>query len=173
MAVVASDILLKYSVAAAAGDTTAGTGPTSLGDQISTTQAVTAALWDDVSSAEASAGDTEYRCIFVHNNHATDSALNVQVSVQAEVALGASITIALDNIGVTAKGAATAQALAIANESTAPSGGAGITAFGAGPLTIGTIPAGSCAGVWIKRTVSASTAALTGDGFTLRVSFDG
>ncbi len=37
MAIVANDILFKLSVAAAAGNTTAGTPATSLGDQISTT----------------------------------------------------------------------------------------------------------------------------------------
>jgi hypothetical protein len=173
MAVVASDMLLKYSVAASAGDTTSGAAATSLGDQVSTT-AITSAvlnnLFDDVSGAEASAGDTEYRCVFVHNNHATDSAFNVTVAVQSEVAGGATITIALDNIGATAKGSASAQAAVVANENTAPSG---VGSFGAGPLSIGTLTAGQVYGVWVKRTVTASTAALSNDGFTLRIAGEG
>lgn len=173
MSVVASDILFKFSVSAAAGDTTAGTANTSLGDQVSTTQItdnVIDNLFDDVSSAEASAGDTEYRCFFVHNNHATDSALNMTIAVQSEVSGGASITLATDNIGATAKGSGSAQAAAIGAEGTAPSG---VGTFGAGPLTIGTLSAGQVFGIWVKRVVAASTAALAGDGGTLRVSFDG
>lgn len=173
MSVSASDMLLKFSVSAAAGDTTVGTAAGSLGDQISTT-AITSAqlnnLFDDVSSAEASAGDTEYRCVFVHNNHATDSAFNVTVAVQSEVSGGATVQIALDNIGVTAKGSGSAQAAVVANENTAPTG---VGTFGAGPLTIGTMTAGQVAGVWVKRTVAASTAALASDGFTLRIGGDG
>jgi hypothetical protein len=173
MSVVASDILVRYSVAAAAGNTTAGTAAGSLGDQVSTTDitsAVLGNLFDDVSGSEASAGDVEYRCIFVCNNHATDSAFNVAVQVQSEVSGGGSIALALDNIGVTAKGSASAQAAVVANENTAPSG---VGTFGAGPLTIGTMAAGTVAGVWVRRTVGASTGALSNDGATLRVSGEG
>ena len=175
MSVVASDMLMKFSVSAAAGDTTAGTAATSLGDQVSTTQVtdnVSQNLFDNVTGAEASAGDTEYRCVFVHNNHATDTATNVIVSVQSEVALGGTATLAVDNIGATAKGSASAQALTVANENTAPSGGAGVGTFGA-TATIGTLTAGQVAGIWVKRVVGASTAALTNDGFTFRIAFDG
>jgi hypothetical protein len=176
MSVVASDMDLKYSVAAAAGNTTAGTAAASLGDQVSTTPLTTAVignLFDDVSGAEALAGDVEYRCVFVCNNHATDTAFNVTIAVQSEVALGASVALALDNIGVTARASASAQALTVANESTAPSGGAGIGAFGAGPLTIGTMAPQTVAGVWVRRTVGASTAAISGDGATLRIAGEG
>ena len=173
MAVVASDILLKYSVAAAAGDTTVGTAAGSLGDQVSTTSITSAQLnniFDDVSGAEASAGDVEYRCVFVHNNHATDSAFNVTATVQSEVSGGATVQLALDNIGATAKGSASAQAAVVANENTAPSG---VGTFGAGPLSIGTLTAGQVAGVWIKRTVASSTTNLSNDGFTLRIGGEG
>jgi hypothetical protein len=173
MPVAASDMLLRYSVSAAAGDTTAGSAATSLGDQISTTTITSAQLnnlFDDVSGSESSAGDVEYRCVFVLNNHATDSATSVEVSVQAEVASGASIAIALDNIAVSAKGSASAQAAVIADENTAPSG---VGAFGAGPLSIGTMTAGQVKGVWVRRTVTAATSALANDGFTLRIAGQG
>lgn len=176
MAVTASDMVMKFSVAAAAGNTTAGTAATSLGDQVSTTAITTAVLnnlFDDVSGAEALAGDVEYRCVFVCNDNATDTAFNVQVSVQSQVAGGATYDIATDNIGVTARGSATAQALTVANESTAPTGGAGVSAYGAGPLSIGTMAPQTVAGVWVRRTVAASTAAATGDGATLRIAGDG
>lgn len=170
----ASDILLKYSVGSgAAGNSTAGTRDTSLGKYISTTQlsAPPNAIWDDVSSSEASAGDTEYRCIFVHNSHATDSALNVQVSITSEVALGGATTIALDNIAASAIGSSSAQADGpVANENTAPSA---VGSFSTGPVTIGTLAAGQCRAVWVKRVVGASTASINGDGFTFHVAGDG
>jgi len=172
MTVSASDILLKYSVGSgSAGNTTAGTRDTSLGKYISTTQvsAPPNAFWDDVSSAEASAGDTEYRCIFVHNSHATDSALNVTVTIQSEVSGGGATTIGVDTTAASAVGSASAQAVGpVADENTAP---AGIT-FGSS-ATIGTLLAGQCRAVWLKRVVGASTAAITGDGFTFHVAGDG
>ncbi len=174
MSVVAADMLLKFSVAAAAGNTTAGTAATSLGDQVSTT-AVPAGplnnLFDDVSGAEAAAGDTEYRCVFVHNSHATDTAFGVEVSVQAEVGGGASFALALDNIAVSAVASGSAQAATVANENTSPGGGAG--AFGAGPLSIGDMGPGTVKGVWCRRTVAASTAAISNDGATLRIAGQG
>lgn len=174
MSVLASDILLKYSVGSgSAGNSTAGTRDTSLGKYISTTQ-VTAppnAFWDDVSSAEASAGDTEYRCVFVHNSHATDSALNVTVTIQSEVSGGGVTTVALDNLAASAVGSASAQADGpVANENTAPSA---VGAFSAGPVTIGTLAAGQCRAVWLKRVVGVATGPLVGDGFTFHVAGDG
>lgn len=174
MSVLASDMNLKYSVSAAAGNTTAGTQPTSLGDQVSTTQLGTSGAnvqFDDVSSAEASAGDTEYRCFFVCNDHATDPATNVTITVQAN-ATKSTWTVAADNIGVTAKGSGSAQALTVANENTAPSGGAGVGTFGSS-ASLGTIPAGSVAGFWVRRVTASSTTPLTADTATLRIGGDG
>lgn len=172
MSVLAADILLKYSVGSgSAGNTTAGTRDTSLGKYISTTQlsAPPNAIWDDVSSAEASAGDTEYRCIFVHNSHATDSALNVSVAIQSEVGGGGATTIGVDTTAASAVGSSSAQALGpVADENTAP---AGVT-FGSS-ATIGTLAAGQCRAVWVKRVVAASTGPLVGDGFTFHVAGDG
>jgi hypothetical protein len=177
MSVAAADMKLKFSVSAATGNSTVGTAAGSLGDQVSTTELTTATignLFDDVSGSEASAGDTEYRCIFVCNDHATDTAFNVTLAVQSEVALGAGIAIAVDNIGVTARGSASAQALTIANENTAPSGGAGIGSFGAGPLTIAaSMGPLTVAAVWVRRTVTAATAALASDGAVLRIGGEG
>jgi hypothetical protein len=171
--VASSDILFKYSVGSgSAGNTTAGTRDTSLGKYISTTQvsAPPNAFWDDVSSAEASAGDTEYRCVFVHNNHATDSALNVAVSITSEVSGGGATTIALDNIAASSIGSASAQAAGpVADENTAPTG---VGTFGSS-VTIGTLAAGQCRAVWLKRVVGAATASINGDGFTFHLAADG
>lgn len=174
MSVAASDIKVRYSVGSgSAGNTVAGTQAGSLGKYISTTDVTAApnAFFDDVSSAEASAGDTEYRCVFVYNAHATDSALNVTVQIVSEVALGATTTAALDNAAVSAVGNASAQAFGpVANEDTAPTVS---DTFNTSSKSIGTLAAGQVKGVWLKRTVTAATAAMTGDGFTFRVTFDG
>lgn len=173
MPVATTDMLVKYSVTSgAAGNSTAGTRDAALGKYISTTQATGAAnvFFDDVQSSEASAGDTEYRCFFVHNAHATDSALNVNVQIVSEVAGGGATTAALDNIAASAIGSSSAQAAQVADENTAPSG---VGTFGTSALSIGTLAAGQCKAVWLKRTVAASTGNMTGDGFTVRVTFDG
>jgi hypothetical protein len=171
MAITATDILWKFSVAAAAGNTTAGTAATSLGDQVSTTQITDATLnnlFDDISGAENAASEAEYRCIFVHNAHATLTLQNATVQVLSQTAGGASADIATDNIGNVAVGSASAQAATVANEDTAPSG---VSAFGAGPLSIGDLGPGQVRGVWVRRT-AANSAALNPDGAILRVSGD-
>lgn len=172
MPVDASDIVLKYSVAAAAGNTTAGTAATSLGDQVSTTviPQTGANVWfDDVPASEASAGDVEYRCAFIHNTDATDSSLVTKVILQADVAGGAAIAIGLDPTAASAVGAATAQAVTVANEDTAP---AGVT-FGTADLAVGTLAAGQVKAFWVRRTITAGQAAVTGDGFTVRIAGEG
>ena len=171
MAIAASDILLKFSVSAAAGNTTVGTAAGSLGDQCSTTELTDATLdnlFDDVSGAENAASDVEYRCIFVHNAHATLTLQGATVEVLSQTSGGASIAIATDDVGNVAVGSASAQAASVANESTAPTG---VSAFGAGPLTIGDLAAGQVRAVWVKRT-AANSAALNPDGAVLRVSGD-
>lgn len=171
-AIQASEVLPKYSVSAAAGNTTAGTAATSLGDQISTTvitDATLNALFDDVSGPENAASEAEYRCIFIHNSNASNSYQNVVMWLSAEVANGASIAIGADTTAASAVGAATAQALTVANEDTAPAGVTftAPTTQGAG-ISLGSIPAGQCKAVWVRRT-TANTAALNNDGVTFSI----
>lgn len=176
MAITASEILFKLSVAAAAGDTTAQADPNaSLGDQISTTQITDATLhnlFDKITGDENAASDVEYRCFFVHNNHASLTWESVVVWLSSETAGGATVAIGLDPAGVTAKGSGSAQAATIANESTAPAGVtfSAPTSKGAG-LSIGNIAAGSVAAIWVRRT-AANTAALDTDGVVIRCEGD-
>ena len=106
----------------------------------------------------------------MYNSHATDSALNVTVQATAEVTGGGATTFALDNIATSAVGSSSAQAALVADENTAPSG---VGAFGTTALTIGTLLAGQCKAVWLKRVVGASTASINPDGFTFHVGADG
>jgi hypothetical protein len=172
MAITATDIVFRLSVAAAAGDTTAGTPAASLGDQVSTTAITTATLnnlFDDVTGAESAAGDVEYRGIFVLNNHATLTLANATVEVLSQTSGGGTIDIATDNIAISAKTSGSTQMATIANESTLPTG---ISAFGAGPLALGDIGPGQVKGVWLRRTVTAGAGAVDPDGVVLRVNGD-
>lgn len=175
-AIVAGDILWKYSVSAAAGNTTASAASTSLGDQISTSAWAGGSLndlFDDISGAENAASTVDYRCVFIHNSNASNAYENPTVYLSAETAGGASITIAIDNIAASAIGSGSAQAAVIGTETTAPSGVGTFSApttSGTG-LALTTVPTGNCRAVWVKRT-AANTSALSADGVTLAVTGD-
>lgn len=178
MAIVAADIKFKLSIlTGAAGNAATSTPAGSLGKYISTSELSGTALnnlFDDISGAENAASDVEYRCVFVHNAHATLSLQNAVVYLSAEVGGGAGIAIAVDDVTESLIGGASAQADEIADEGTAP--GAGVGAFsspttaGTG-LSLGTIQAGYCRAFWVKRT-AANSAALDADGVTFAVSGD-
>jgi hypothetical protein len=179
MPISSSDILFKLSTkSGSAGNSTAqGNVNNSLGKYISTTQITDATLnnlFDNISGDENAASTVDYRCIFIHNAHATLTLLSPVVWLSAEVAGGASIAIAIDDIAASAIGSASAQADEIANETTAPGAGVGTfsspTSKGAG-LSLADLPAGQCRAIWIKRT-AANTAALDSDGVTIRVEGD-
>ncbi len=109
-------------------------------------------IWDDVSSGDADAGDTEYRCTYVKNTHASLSAVAAQMSISADP------TESDFALGLGAAGKNGTET-AVANEDTAP---AGVT-FGSGPLSLGTLAAGDFYPVWIRRTVTAGAGAATPD----------
>lgn len=176
MPIAAGDVLRKLSVAAAAGNTTAQPDPNaSLGDQVSTTQLTNATLnnlFDDVTGDENAASDVEYRCLFIHNNHATLAYQNVVVYLQSETAGGASVAIGVDTTAASAVGSGAQQALIVANENTAP---AGVTFSSpttkAGGISVGTLAAGQVRAIWVRRT-AANSAALDLDGVVLAIEGD-
>lgn len=176
MAITATDILFKLSTkSGSAGNTLTSTPNASLGKYISTTQitdATTDNLFDVVTGDENAASDVEYRGFFVHNNHGSLTWQNVVVWLSADVAGGAATAIGLDTTAVSAVGSASAQALEIADESTAPSGVSfsAPTTKGAG-LSIGNIAAGSVKAIWVRRT-AANTSAVNDDGATIRAEGD-
>lgn len=176
MAITATDIKFKFSVkTGSAGDSTAGTAAGSLGKYVSTTEITDATLnnlFDDVTGDENAASDVEYRCIFVHNDHATLTLQSSVMWISAEVAGGTDVAIAADGIGATPKGQAGAQADEVADESTAPSGESfsSPTTKGGG-ISLGDIAAGEVYAIWVRRT-AANTAALDNDGATIRVEGD-
>lgn len=177
MPITDSDILIKYSVkTGSAGNSVAGTAAGSLGKYISTTTITSAQLnnlFDDISGAENAASTVDYRIIFFRNAHASLTAQGVKVYLSAEVAGGASIAIAIDNVAASVIGSASAQAEELATETTTPAANGGFsspTTTGAA-LSLGDIAAGECRAVQIRRT-AANTAAVDNDGVTLTWFFD-
>lgn len=177
MPIATTDIKFKLSVlTGAAGNSTAGTPAGSLGKYISTTEITDNTLnnlFDDVTGAENAASDVEYRCIFIHNAHASLTYTTPYVWLSAEVAGGASIAIAIDSTATSAIGSAGAQADDVADESTAPAPALSFsspTSYGTG-LAVGSIPAGYCKAIWVRRTC-ANTSPKTNDGVTISVSGD-
>jgi hypothetical protein len=173
MAIQSTDILLKLATTAGTqGNTNTSTPNASLGKYISTTQITDATLnnlFDNISGDENAASTVDYRCIFIHNNHATLTWQSVVVWLLSEVAGGANTAIGVDTTAASAIGSSSAQALTIANETTAPAGVtfSSPTTQGAG-IVVGDIPAGQCRAIWVRRTATVS-AALNNDGVTLRM----
>ena len=160
MAIISTDIQYRLSGVASNSDTAL-----SLGGVKSSTAASN--YFDDVSSTEASAGDTEYRCVYVHNNHGTLSLIGAKVFIQTNTP--SSDTDIASGLG---SSAINGTEQTVADESTAPSGVSfsAPTTF-AGGLAIGDLAAGAHKAVWVRRTVNAGAAAYS-DSFTLRVQGD-
>lgn len=168
MPIISTDLVFRLS--GGAGNTSPAA---SLGGAMSTvgggiiTTAVLNNVWDDVSSAEAAAGDVEYRGIYIQNNHGS---LQLQTAVYWIDSLSTSPDTEAD-VTVAAEAAGVAMAT-IANESTAPA-----TVVFSRPVTkgtglaVGNINAASFRGLWERRTVSAA-AAVASDTFSVRVEGD-
>jgi hypothetical protein len=95
------------------------------------------------------------------------------VFMTAEVAGGAVAALSVDSTAVSAKGAATVQALTVADEGTAPTALTFVTTpvSAATGLALGSIPAGSVRAFWVRRS-AANTAAINADGVSLNISGD-
>lgn len=121
------------------------------------------ALFDFTSSAEAAAGDVEYRCVYLHNGNGADTMLSAKVWISAQTPLAGSVlAIGLGAAAINATEPATA------DESTAP---AGVTfsepSSSAASLAIGDIPAGQHKAIWLRRTITAGSASSPNDTFAL------
>lgn len=143
----------------------------SLGGVISSTAITDASLhnlFDQVSSAEAAAGDTEYRCFYFKNNHGSITGENAVVWIDTNTpATDTTVEIALAGEGVNGT------AETVANESTAPVGETftAPASKGAG-LSVGNIPAGQHIAVWVKRIITAAAAANNLDNAIIRIEMD-
>lgn len=162
MAIVASDIHKRMSGGASNSDPAA-----SLGGAMSSTAFTNNAVFDDVSSGEATAGDIEYRCFYAYNAHATLTLTSAKVFIQAQTS-SADTDIALALGGEGKNGTAET----VANEGTAPTGESfSQPASYAAGLALGDLAPGDYFPIWIRRTVNAGAAAAT-DTWTIRVQGD-
>ncbi len=161
MPILTTDIIYRLSGGASNTDPAAALG----GAKSSTS--MPSGIFDDVSSAEASAGDIEYRCIYIHNNHGSLTLQAPKIFIQANTP-SATTTVAI-GLGTSVQGG-TEQT--VADEGTAPAGVSFSEPadFAAG-IALGDIPPAGHRAVWIRRTITAGTAAAN-DSFTLRVTGD-
>ena len=170
MAITASDIHFRLSGGAGNSNVNA-----SLGGAMSSTQVTDNAqqnLFDDVSGAESAAGDTEYRAIYILNNHGTLTLVDARIyfsSSPITAAAGTDMHMALagEAINTTIE--------TVADESTPPVGetfSQPTTYTGGLQLNSGTgLAPADDKGVWLKRVVSAAAAAAA-DSATIKVEGD-
>lgn len=161
MPIISSDIKYRLSGGAANADPLLSLGGTKSSVDASAT------IFDNVSGDESTAGDVEYRCVYVHNAHATLSMDAAILWIQAntpstfttiDVSLGTSAINAVEQT--------------VANENTAPAGMTWTAAANSGAaISLGSIPAGQSKAVWVRRTVTAAAPAFA-DSFTLRTQCD-
>lgn len=115
-------------------------------------------LYDNINKSESYNGDTEYRCFYIHNGHATDPFVGVKVYISTNAVGADDLSIALDLAG-TGDGSSTGVADTVADESTAPSPELTFTqpsSIGEA-LSIGQLDAGESCAVWVKRVVPPAT----------------
>lgn len=124
-------------------------------------------LFDDVTKAEALAGNVNYRCTYYRNTHPTDTATNVMLFINQD-SLGAdTISIGADPAGV-GNGTLTGVATTVVNEATAPAGVTFSQPLSEGAaILLGTFPPGEGRAVWRKRDVPVNTLVATADDTSL------
>jgi hypothetical protein len=120
-------------------------------------------LFDAVSAAEALAGLTEYRCLYLHNANATDTMVNAVLFISSNTA--APDTQIAIGVGTSSKNG-TEQT--VANEATAPSGVSFTEPSTAdGGLSLGDLDPGEHRAYWIRRTINANAVSNPNDSATL------
>ncbi len=166
MAIVSADLLFFLS-----GGTSNTDPDLSLGGVISTTQVTDASdnnVFDDVTGDEASSGDTEYRGLYLKNNHGTITLQN------SKLWFSSNTTSADDTLNMALAGEGLNTTMeTIADESTAPVGETfSAPASKAAGLSVGDVPAGQFYGFWLQRVVNASATAVNGNSATIQLEGD-
>ncbi len=169
MAIVASDIEVRLSGGASNTNAAAALGGamSTVAGGILTTNVLNN-LFDDVSGDESAAGDTEYRGVYIKNNHGSITWTSVYAWISSlTTSTGDEISIALADEGLNAA------METIGNESTAPVGPSFSTPTTKGTgLSLGSLPAGQYYGLWVKRVVTAGCAAKDNNAGTLSIEGD-
>ena len=163
MAILMTDLkYLKSTHSCTDSKNTKGSAVESVGGAISGDALVTGKLhdlFDPVTSAEGLAGRTEIRCIYVKNDHATQTLYDTKMFISTNtVSADSTIEIALDP-------ASTGSDSAITLDDELDSGGklSALTFSAsvdfANGLDIGDMPASSYKAIWIKRIINAGAVA--------------
>ena len=163
MAVSPSDVIIRLSGGSINTDPDA-----SLGGVMSNTSPDPIALnnlFGNVSAGESAAGSIDYRCVYILNNHGTDTLNSVAIWFNGDSpAAGSAMGLALDPAGIDE------DATTIANETTAPAGVTFLTPYAEiDAIAIGNLGPGQYIGVWLRRTIEAGADAYANDGVTLRI----
>jgi hypothetical protein len=150
------------------GGTTNTTLANSIGGARSTQAGgvLTNKLFDDVSISEASTGDTEYRCFYILNAHASLQASSVKVWIPTNTPAQDEIDIGLGSSAVngTEQGP-------LADESTPPTSVTFVVANSeATAINCENLPAGQHRAIWLRRIVPASAAFFPNNTYQLQVS---
>ena len=177
MAIVQGDLLFHYT--GAVSHEAVQTDPdASLGDYRASSLITTGVdnnVFDDVSGAEASAGDTEYRGIAFHNNHGTLPLTATVAWIQVDTGNGEDdISFKLE---APSASEVTGAVQTIANESTEPTGGtwSDATSKATGedcPLVSNEVGVDEWFCIWLRRVISASAGAQAAESVTMRVEGD-
>lgn len=166
MPIVTSDI--KYLLTGGSSNTDPNA---SLGGAPSTTAIVdntSQNLFQNVTGAQSLAGFIDYRGVAIQNSNGSLTMLSTKLWIQQQpTATGDATAIGLDPAGLNSN------LTTISPETSAP---VGVTfsapANYAAGLSMGDIPFSQFYGFWIRRTISAGTAAYTDDTFQIEVQCD-
>jgi hypothetical protein len=163
MAITATDIEFRLSGGAANSDPTL-----SLGGAQSSTAVTSGTFFSTITGAQASAGRTRYRGMYLRNSHATLAYQSAGIWVGTDTPSAdtdADVALAAEAVNVTMA--------TIATETTAPTS---VTFTNAAVslatmLAIGDIPATQFKGIWVKNVINAAAAPVN-DSFTMNVTGD-
>ena len=124
-------------------------------------------LFDDIGSAEAIAGDTEFRCIYVQNINEALTLLSARIWIyQNTPSTGTTMQLGAALQGVDG------EASTIADESTAPSPAVTFAETCVGYSTgiyISDLVVNGFHGIWLKRIATAGVVVISDDNFILKV----
>lgn len=170
MAITASDIKFYLSGGTSNTDVNA-----SIGGAISTTEVVDNSLhnlFDKTLGTESTAGDTEYRCIYIKNTHASLELELAKVWISTNTSSPANvIAIALDGAGKggTAETETDENVAPTGETFTQPSSYSNGLSLDGGGTGLG---AGVAYPIWIRRTIAAGQVAVDNVTFILSVQGD-
>ena len=193
MAIVAGDLIKSLTGAASDGAAQADPDASFGGYRSATTitDDTDNNLFDDVSGAEASAGDTEYRCLVIQNKHAALELTDAKIYLQDADIGGTNVLSFAVEVPETAN-LTNGDAQTIANESTVPSSinttnhngvGSGVsdwstaTSYAAGvAVNLGghdvNLGVDELVFVWVRRVIDAAASAASAVNFTVRIEGD-